>query len=578
MNSFFKVSFLVLSFSILGFGAVKELNVNACGVVRGAFVKNLAKEFTKRFKIKVNLNKQGGDRDVMKALNAKSADLGFGCRELLNISGEKDFKSEQVAWGILAFLVNKSNKVEGITLEQAKAILKGKITNWKELGGDDAPIHIYLRKPGVLSGVGYSLRKIVFKNLQAKIEKTKYILPNSDYIRVGVYKDPYAFAVGDATSALAFGKVKLLKVNGIKPTKEMLASKKYKAARAYYIYMPQELTPQAKEFVAFALSKKGQEIIKKSFAASLGEGERLLKLLSESTKSENFKTDNKFSMNDLIKQYQGQTLTVYACGITRVAFGKEVMDNFSKKYHIKIKTNKSGGDPFILGKLYDKEADIAVVCRPPFKEGREKNLWNVQVAWGALAFIVNDKNPINNLSTTEVKNIISGKIKNWKSVGGPDAPIHLILRGTDKSGVGSSMRSMLYKDKNYKLNSAFKLVKNSGEARAAVKEDPLAIAADDVTSSQRTKGVKILNIDDIAPTKRAIIEGDYRFRRPFYACMTQAPGKLAKVFINYVLSTAGQKIISLVGTANLAEGKDMDSQNNFVLQKLKLHMHGRTKK
>ena len=582
MKKYIKALAVWLSFFTLAHAEVqeskKELFINACGVVRGAFVKDLAKEFTKLSKIKVILNKQGGDRDVMKALKTKQAQLGVGCRALLNIPDEKDFKSQQVAWGILAFLVNQKNRVDNITLEQAKDILKGKIRNWRELGGADAPIHIYLRKPGVLSGVGYSLRKIVFKNLRAPIIKTEYIEPNSDAIRQAVAKDPYAFAVGDATSAQAFGKLKLLKVNGIKPTKAALASRKYQAARAYYIYMPQDISAKAKEFIAFALSKQGQAVIQKSFAASLGEAKRLLNLLDESTKLENFSNDNKISMDDIVKRYRGKTLRVYACGITRVAFVKDVIDSFQKKYGIKIVSNSSGGVPYVLKELHNGNADIGFVCRKPFKNSTEKDLWNIQVAWGALAFIVNPKNSISNLSESQIKAIIDGKIKNWKGVGGVDAPIHLILREGDASGVGSTLRSILFNDKHYQLKSAYKLVKNSGEARRAVQSDPLAIAVDDVTSSQRTKGVKILNINDVAPTKRAILEGDYKFRRPFYATMVEAPSNLSRLFINYLLSQTGQKVISLVGTANLAEGKDQDSQNNFVIQKLKLQLQGKKKK
>jgi len=583
MNKFLKILSVVFSFyAFLNAGvnrSKKVLYINACGVVRGAFVKDLAKEFTKHSKIKVVLNKQGGDRDVMRALNIKQAQLGVGCRALLNISGEKELKSEQVAWGILAFIVNKKNKVENITLEQAKDILKGKIRNWKELGGEDAPIHIYLRKPGVLSGVGYSLRKIVFKNLRAPIMKSEHIEPNSDAIRQAVAKDPYAFAVGDATSALSFGKVKLLKVNGVAPTKKALASRKYKAARPYYIYMPQNLTPEAKKFVTFALSKEGQAVIQKSFAASLGEAKRLLNLLNESTKLENFTNDNQFSIDDVIKKYKGQTLTVYACGITRVAFSNEIIESFQKKYGVKIVKNSSGGDLYVFKGLHDGNVDIGFVCRKPFKEiSSEKDLWSIQVAWGALAFIVNPKNSVSNLTDQEIKAIIDGKIKNWKAAGGADAPIHLILREGDASGVGSTLRSLLFKDKHYKLKSACKLVKNSGEARRAVENDPLAITVDDVTSSQRTRGVKILNINDVTPTKRAIIEGDYKYRRPLYAVMKEAPSNLSRLFIDYVLSYTGQRVISLVGTANLAEGKDRDSQNNFIIQKLKLQLQGRKKK
>ncbi len=582
MNKFIKVLSVALSFYTFASAEVnkskKELHINACGVVRGAFVRDLAKEFTKVSKIKVILNKQGGDRDVIKALNTKQAALGVGCRALLNIPGEKELNSEQVAWGILAFLVNQKNRVDNITLEQAKDILKGKIRNWRELGGADAPIHIYLRKPGVLSGVGYSLRKIVFKNLRAPIIKTEYIEPNSDAIRLAVAKDPYAFAVGDATSAQAFGKLKLLKVNGVKPTKAALASKRYKAARPYYIYMPRNATQEVKEFLAFALSKEGQSVIKKSFAASLDEAKRLLELLEESTKLENFTNENKFTLDDIIKRYRGKTLTVYSCGITRVAFSKEIIDNFTKKYGIKIKYNKRGGDLEILDRLYKKEADIAIICRELFSDGEEKSLWSVQVAWGALAFIVHKSNPVKNLTRKQIKGIISGKIKNWSELGGENRPIHLVLRRLKRTGVGASMRKMLFGKSNIDLPKPYRLVKNSGEAREAVKSDPLAIAVDDVTSSQRTDGVKILNIDDVAPTKRAIIEGDYTFRRPFYATLRETPNNLSRLFIDYILSDEGQKIISEVGTANLAEAKDMQSQNNLILQKLKVQLQARQKR
>ncbi len=562
---------------LYGSTATKELNINACGVDRGAFVNKLAKEFSKKFKIKVNLNKHGGDRDVISALDNGKANLGFGCRALLNLPIEKKLKSQQVAWGVLAFLVNKQNVISNITIKQVKDILKGKIRNWKELGGANAPIHLYLRKPGVLSGVGYSLRKIVFKNLRVKLRDTKYIVANSDTIRKAISKDKLAFAVGDGTSAAASGKVKILKVNGIEPSKRTMASKKYRALRPYFIYMPKNLSTEAKKFIAFSLSKSGQKIIAKSYAASIGEGQRVFKLLSESAKFENFKTDNEINMGSLIKKYANQELTVYACGIDRVAFAQETMKEFIRKYGVKIKTNSSGGDPFILGKLQEKEADIAFICRAPFKEGKEKDLWSVQIAWGALAMIVNPKNQVSDLSTEQIKAIISGKIKNWKEVGGADSEIHLVLRKSPKSGVGSSMRGILFKNKNYKLSSVYTLVKNSGEARRAVFNDELAIAVDDVTSSQRVKGIKILDIDGVTPTKRAIIENDYKFRRPFYACMRDKPSKLTKLFINFVLSQNGQKIISKVGTANLDEGKDSDSQNNFILQKLKFRMQGRVK-
>ena len=570
--------FLILLSLVVGLeGKVqkKTLIINACGVTRGAFVTKLVLAYSTKYHATVYLNKKGGVNKAIDAVYRGKANLGFGCRALLNLPRDKALKSAQVAWGVLAFIVHPKNPIDHISVKQAKEILTGKISNWKALGGIDAPIHVYLRKPGVISGVGYSLRKIIFRNLRIKLKSTKYRMPNSDAIRKGVARDPYAFAVGDGASAMAFGKVKLLKINGVKPTKEAMADKRYKAVRPYYIYMPHTLSPEAKKFITFALSKEGQAIIRESFAASLDEGKRLLRLLNESADLEKVKVDNAVSIDAETRQYAGQSLSIYACGITRVAFVRDVIQKFSRKYHVNTKSNPRGGVPFVLKKLHEKEAQIGFVCRVPFKNNQEKNLWHIQVAWGALSFIIHPKNPMTDLTTQQIKAIINGKITNWKEVGGADAPIHLILRAGDRSGVGSTLRSILFGDKHYLLKGAHKLTKNSGEVRQAVMQDPLAIGVDDVTSSQRVKGVKIVNIDGVIPTKRAIIEGDYKFRRPFYACMTQKPSNLTKLFINYTLSQTGQKIISLSGTANLAEGKDIDSQNNFVIQKLKFRMQSR---
>lgn len=555
----------------------KELTITACGITRVAFVKKLVKEFNKTHSIKVHLNNKGGVNRAINDVYSKKADIGFGCRALFKDKKESSLDSEQVAWGTVAFLTNKSNSVTSITMQQAKDILKGKITNWRELGGENRTINLYLRKGGLKSGVGYSVRKELFKNLDIQLSKSAKLVKNSDELRVALLRDKYGFAVGDGASAIAFGKLKILKVNGVFPNKVALKSKKYSLLRPYFVYLPKKLTPEAKIFLNFTLTKYGQNAIKKTEAVSLGEGERDLRNLTQQIKNEKLSSDNTVSMDSIVKRYANSNLNVFSCGITRVAFVHNLIESFSKKYGVKISTNNKGGVGFVLDKLYKKESDISFVCRKPFKEGSEKNLWCVQVAWGALGFIVNPNNKINNLTKSQIKAILTGKIKNWKELGWEDAPIHLVLRKSPKSGVGSTLREILFKDKNYKLNSAYKLVKNSGQTRDTVANDKFAIAVDDVTSSQRVKSVKLINVDDVKPTKETIIDGDYKYRRPFFACMIQKYKKLAKLFLNYSMSNGGQKVISISGTANLAEGKSRDSQNNFILQQLKFRMQGRTK-
>ena len=261
-------------------------------------------------------------------------------------------------------------------------------------------------------------------------------------------------------------------------------------------------------------------------------------------------------------------LKMYACGITRVAFVKELNKVFSEKFHVKIPLNKKGGVPFVLRGLSEKKVEIGTGCREPFKNKIEKNLWSTQVAWGALGFIVNPKNKIDNLSIDSIKKILTGKITNWKDIGGEDKTINLILRDGKGSGVGSTAREILFGDKNQEFSKKAKRVKSSDFIRKAIITDPYAFGVDDVTSSQRTEGVKLLKVDGVEATKENILANKYKVRRPFFIYLDHKPEKLAKKYIDFALSEEGQKIISKTGTANLEEATGEGDEENLIFQNL----------
>ena len=261
-------------------------------------------------------------------------------------------------------------------------------------------------------------------------------------------------------------------------------------------------------------------------------------------------------------------LNMYACGITRVAFVKELTNSFEKEKNVSITLNKKGGVGFVIKGLHDKKIEIGAGCRAPLKNDTEKDIWGTQVAWGALAFIVNKENKIDNLSLDNIKKILLGKIKNWKEVGGEDKPITLYLRDGKHSGVGATARKLIFHDANISFSKEAIRVKSSGPIRKGVISDKYAFAIDDITSSSRTKGVKIISVDTIAPTKENISNNKYTLRRPFFIYLGKKPTKLARRFLSFALSPKGQKIISKTGTANLAEAKGENDDKNLIFQKL----------
>ena len=265
-------------------------------------------------------------------------------------------------------------------------------------------------------------------------------------------------------------------------------------------------------------------------------------------------------------------LNMYACGVVRVSFIPELNREFSKKNNIDISINKKGGDIFVIEGVQKKEADIGVGCRAQLKNDKEKNIWSTQVAWGALAFIVNSENKIDNITIENIKKILKGEITNWKNLGGEDKPIKLLLRESKESGVGLTAREILFEDKDTNLSEKAVFLKSSAFIREAVIKEKYSFAIDDVVSSKDVNGLKLLKVDGVEPNKDNILSGKYKARRAFYIYLDHKPDNLAKKYIDFALSDKGQEIISKTETANLEEATGEGDEDNLIFQNLQFNI------
>jgi phosphate transport system substrate-binding protein len=262
-------------------------------------------------------------------------------------------------------------------------------------------------------------------------------------------------------------------------------------------------------------------------------------------------------------------LKMSACGVTRVAFMKELNEAFSKKFNVKIPMNKKGGDLFVLSGVHKKEADIGSGCRDTLKDvENEKKTWSTQVAWGALSFIVHKNNKVKDISKDKIKRVLLGEIKNWKELGGADKPIHLVTRKDKHSGIGVILRELLFDNREQDLSKSAKLVKSSGFVREAVGADENAFAVDNVISSAKDKKIKMLKVDGIEATKANILADKYKMRQALYLYLDEKPKDLAQKYVNFALSEEGQAIISKTGTANLEEATGKGDAENLIFQDL----------
>lgn len=264
---FFNVFIAVVAGSLLSVSVSQAsakdqsvINWAGCGITKKAFMQELAIEYEKRTGIKINLAGGGATAGIRKAA-AGEIDIGGACRtSLADNPQERDAHQIPIAWDALVVIINKDNPVENISLQQLQQLYLGKISNWKQLGGNDAPIELYIRR-GKLSGVGRTLRELVFHDFNQDF-KASYVVKSSGPVEKGVVKNINGIGVTGISSAKRRD-VKILKLNGKAPSYENIKTGHYVLYRPLYLVTKVGKRDQkGRDFIRFALSRDGQEIIR----------------------------------------------------------------------------------------------------------------------------------------------------------------------------------------------------------------------------------------------------------------------------------------------------------------------------
>jgi phosphate transport system substrate-binding protein len=231
-----------------------------CGITKKAFMTELAAAYQEKTKIQVVLEGGGATRGIRESVSLK-IDMGGTCRMPLPEYNNSELYStvHPVAWDALAVIINPDNPLRSFTTDQIKKIYLGKITNWKQLGWKDAPLHLYVRKSKI-SGVGYAIRQYIFQDSATEF-RTKYQLPSSGPLEKAVEKDPYAIAITGISSAKK-RKVKIVQFDGRAPTFENVRNGKYGLYRPLYLVTGPTPTRKVRDFISFATSKEGRDIIR----------------------------------------------------------------------------------------------------------------------------------------------------------------------------------------------------------------------------------------------------------------------------------------------------------------------------
>ena len=189
-------------------------------------------------------------------------------------------------------------------------------------------------------------------------------------------------------------------------------------------------------------------------------------------------------------------------------------------------------------------ADIGDVSRALTDEEKAGGLVENIVALDGIAIVTDKANTASNLTTQQLKDIYTGKIKNWSEVGGADQNIVVIGRESG-SGTRDAFEEILDIADQCQLAQT---LNETGAVAAAVQSTPGAIGY--ISLDALSDDVKALQLDGVSPSEATIKDGTYTLQRPFVMAtkgeVSKQPAQVQAVF-DFINSDAGQEVISSVG-------------------------------
>ncbi|VAW75672.1 Phosphate ABC transporter, periplasmic phosphate-binding protein PstS (TC 3.A.1.7.1) [hydrothermal vent metagenome] len=248
-----------------------------CGISKKAYLVELAKAYEKKTGIVIDVQGGGATRGIRDVANM-SADLGGSCRRRLRgVDEETGVIQVPVAWDALVVIVNKDNPVSNISLEDLRKVYLGQITNWTQLGGKDMPLRVLARK-GKISGVGSTTRKLLFDNYEQDFIVSE-LFDSSGPLEKQVVIEPGAMGISGISSARKRD-VKILDLEGKSPSYENVRTGKYLLYRPLYLIYNKngEQADKAREFIRFAGSIEGRDVIRANNTVPYLEGLNLLRV------------------------------------------------------------------------------------------------------------------------------------------------------------------------------------------------------------------------------------------------------------------------------------------------------------
>jgi phosphate transport system substrate-binding protein len=231
---------------------------------------------------------------------------------------------------------------------------------------------------------------------------------------------------------------------------------------------------------------------------------------------------------------------------TLLPVAQKAVEAFQKRKP-EIKINLTGGGSQIgINALVDGICDIAMSSRDLKEEEKVKlRKKNAEakghiVAWDGIVPIVHPSNPVKNLTIAQLKDIFTGKVTDWKDVGGKKGAIVVVSRDAT-SGTHDAWSELVLNHEPVVGTASAQISSQTVLEKVATAPD--AIGYDGIDYVQGNSRVKAVSVDGVKASAATVSDKSYKIARPIYIFTRGNPSAPAVEFVDFMLSLEGQAFV-----------------------------------
>ncbi|PKF50746.1 phosphate ABC transporter substrate-binding protein [Enterovibrio nigricans] len=264
----FRLIALVFSFIIPFANAASEDRLTVSGSTSVTYLIDvLSEHYEKETGQVIEVQGTGSSAGIL-AVNKGISELGMSSRYLKNSEIMPDLKTHVIAYDGLTLVVHPENPVVSLTSKQISEIYRGKITNWRQVGGEDQKIAVVSRE--LASGSRYSFESFlgltrVYKGAQVSDISASLLVVNANSM-VKMLVSNNKHAMGYISAGTIEPSIKSVAVDGVSYSLSNMEDGSYKLSRPFLLlHKKDELSDISQNFLNYVLSAKSQKL-----AASMG--------------------------------------------------------------------------------------------------------------------------------------------------------------------------------------------------------------------------------------------------------------------------------------------------------------------